>query len=471
MDNEYPKIDLISLIRGLVKSTVNMLAPGVAIIVLMTALMLFRTWRGYYPRYQASASFTVQMKNPFYATQQYYNNSVAQQMAKTFPQILTSGLLSDKIMEDMGIASVPSITASAVGETNIFTLTVTAADPQQAYDVLQSAIANYPEVAEFVVGSTELSILDESGVPTAPVNSPAYMRNAVIGAFTGAVLWGCLAFVYWATHRTVADEEELGKLVNLPCIGKLPKVRLPKGTACPLINEGNDKFGFNESVRLLRIRVERALAKTGGKMLLVTSTLPNEGKTTVSVNLAVALAQKGKKVLLVDCDLRNPSVGRIFGISTEYGFSEFLKGQCELKKSYYQTNIENLRVVVGGTPVDNPGVLFSNRHAQLFVTAAKETFDYVILDTPPCAMMADAAEMSNWADANLITVRQDFAVRSQIMEAIQSLSDNGKPIIGTVMNMTTPQLGKGSYHGYGYGYGYSYGYGRYGSEEPDEDEE
>ena len=395
MDNESSKIDLIALIDGMVKSALRLLIPGVLAVVILAGAMGLRSWLGYNPQYQASASFTVQMKNPFYSTQQYYNSSVAEQMAKTFPQILTSGLLSDRVKEELGISYMTAVKASSVGNTNIFTLTVTASDPQLAYDVLNCVIEKYPDVAEFVIGSSQLTMIDESGVPTQPYNSPSYLHSVLIGAMAGVVLWACMAFVYWATHRTVSNEEELGRLVNLPCIGHLPKVRGIKNAACPIVNESNDKFGFNESVRLLRIRVERTLEKTGGKVLLVTSTLPNEGKTTVSVNLAVALAQKGKKVLLVDCDLRNPSVGKVFGLNTQFGFSEFLKGECELKKAYYQTNTENLRVVVGGTPVDNPGTLFSNRNAQIFVTAAKDTFDYVILDTPPCAMMADAAEIGS----------------------------------------------------------------------------
>ena len=95
MDMEYPKINLIDLMRGLVKSAVRMLVPGLVLVALISGAMCFRTWRGYVPMYQASASFTVHMKNPFYATQQYYNIAIAEQMAKTFPQILTSGLLSD----------------------------------------------------------------------------------------------------------------------------------------------------------------------------------------------------------------------------------------------------------------------------------------------------------------------------------------------------------------------------------------
>ena len=131
--NEYKenaKIDLIAIVKGFFKSMLRMVLPGVLAVLLCGAVSGLKTKLNYTPMYKASASFTVHMKNPFYATQQYYNSSMAQQMAKTFPNVLTSGLLGDKVKDRLGISYLPSVSASAVGDTNIFTLTVTSPDPQ-----------------------------------------------------------------------------------------------------------------------------------------------------------------------------------------------------------------------------------------------------------------------------------------------------------------------------------------------------
>ena len=456
MDMEYPTINLFELLRGLAKSAVRMLIPGVLLVALMSGFWCFRAWRGYVPMYQATASFTVQMKNPFYATQQSYNNAAAEQMAKTFPQILTSGLLSDRVQEELGIARMPNISAKSVGNTNLFTLTVTSRDPQEAHEVLTCLIEEYPSIAEFVIGSTEISLLSQSGIPQTPYNAPGYLKALTTGATAGVLIWFALSVFYWVTHKTIANEEDLSKLVNLSCLGYLPNVRGMGKDSCPMLVNYNDKFGFNESVRLLRVRVEKALAEHNSKVLLVTSTIPNEGKTTLSVNLAVALAQKGKKVLLMDCDLRNPSVGSALGLGKKAGFAEFLKGEISAKEIMQTWGTEELHVVLAGNGVSNPGMLLAQKNAKMFVEKMREAFDYVILDTPPCAMMADAAEIGEYADAALLTVRFDYALRQQIQEAVQSLSDNEKPIIGTVFNMANPKRGKGSYGGY-------YGYGQYGS--------
>ncbi|MBQ8813376.1 MAG: polysaccharide biosynthesis tyrosine autokinase [Lachnospiraceae bacterium] len=452
--DNYPKIDLIELLRGLWRSCRHLLLEGIVLVVAAAALLGFMTFRSYTPRYQASASFTVRVGNPFYASQQYYNSSVAEQMAKTFPYILTSGVLSQEVKEALGISYMPSVSASAMGNTNIFTLTVTSGDPQLAYDVLNCVIEIYPSVAEFVVGPTQMSLLSESGVPKNPVNSIGMTGSVVKGAALGFILWMGICALYAMTHRTVNNEEELRQLINLSCLGKLPTVRGRRRgrglSACPIINESNDKFGFNESVRLLRVRVEREMAKADDKVLLVTSTIANEGKTTISVNLATALAQKGKRVLLIDCDLRNPSVAGIFDHTGEEGLADFLKGEKSLKDVVRRIDSSNLCVIFGGKPVSNPEKLLARKTARELIRAARNSFDYIILDTPPCALMADAGEIGTLADCALLTVRQDFACRGQILEGVNSLNDNGRPIIGCVMNMTAPKINRSGYSYYGY---------------------
>lgn len=471
-DELYPQIDIMELLRGLWRSCRHLLVEGIILIVAVTSLMCVQTWRSYSPRYQASASFTVKVTNPFYASQQYYNTSVAEQMAETFPYILTSGVLSQQVKETLGISYVPSISASAMGNTNIFSLTVTSSDPQLAYDVLNCVMEIYPSVAEFVVGPTTMTLLSESGMPAAPMNSRGLGSALKKGVVLGAGFWLAICLLYALTHQTVNNEEQLGKLVNLTCLGRLPVVRGFRKEKdiheCPIITEKNDKFGFNESVRLLRVRIERVLAQQESKVLLVTSTIANEGKTTISINLATALAQKGKRTLLIDCDLRNPSVAAVLGGADKAGLAEYLKGEAAAKNILNRTETSNLYAIFGGKPVSDPEELLGKKSMQELINAARSNFDCIILDTPPCALMADAAEIGDLADCALLTVRQDFACRRQIIEGVQVLGESGKPIIGCVLNMTAAQIRKNGYSYYGY-YGYYGAYGQHGSAEDEEE--
>ena len=463
LDNVKGSIDLEQVVRGGIRSALHLLHVGIVLVVAASLAMFLYARATYVPVYEASASFTVRVTNPLYSSQQYYNNTAAEQMAKTFPSILGSGLLQQRVKQTMGISYLPAMQAKVLGKTNLFTLTVTDTDPQRAFDVLQCVIDVYPSVAEFVVGSTTLTLLDESGVPTVPVNSRSDLATAVKGAAAGFAVWMAMAAVYWLTHQTVGSEEELRRLVNLPCLGVLPMAvgygaRKKSGYAYPKVTEENDKFGFNESIRLLRVRVEKLMRRHGAKVLMVTSTIANEGKTTVAVNLATALAQRGRKTLLVDCDLRNPSVADAMEAQRQAGLADFLQGREKINDLVKNADDQaRLFVIYGGQPVRHPEKLLASDTTRSFLMAARNTFDYVILDTPPCTMMADAAEVGALADCTLLTVRQDFACRSQIAEGIQLLGDSGKPILGCTLNMTTPKLGKKDYSYSYYGYYGSYG--------------
>jgi receptor protein-tyrosine kinase len=224
--------------------------------------MGFYAHRSYTPHYTASVSFTVQTTNPLYSNQQYYNASTAEQMAKTFPYILTSGALLQQVQQKLEISSMPSLSAQVLGSTNIFTLSSTATDPQLAYDVLKCVVEIYPNVAEFVVGPTSMTLIDDSGVPAYPINAQDLRRPVVLGVAAGIALWLMMCLFYWLTHRTVNTEQELQKLVNLPYLGNIPQLPGFSGvknkSKCPVLSSRSDKFGFSESIRLLRIRVERA---------------------------------------------------------------------------------------------------------------------------------------------------------------------------------------------------------------------
>lgn len=462
-ENNIMGIDLRVLASDLMRGAKRLLWLGVLLVVTASALLVWRTQSTYSPVYQASASFTVFVTNPLYSGSRTYNSSMAEQMEKTFPYILTSGALSDLVKQELGLSNLPPITASAMENTNIFTLSVTSGDPQLAYDVLNAVIECYPSVAEFVVGPTEMNLLDESGVPAAPINGRNYTGAVKKGVMLGAALWIGLVLLFALTRSTIHNEKELERVINLRCIGMMPVAKGyrkgPKGVACPVLTKENDRFGFGESVRLLRIRVEKEMRERNGKVLLVSSAIPGEGKTTVAANLAVSLAHKGKRTLLVDCDLRNPSVAEIFGKENALGLSAYLNKEVEAKKIIYPLEYKNFFAVFGGKPVPNAAELLSRKETQDFIEAVRGIFDYVVLDTPPSFLLADAAEVAGLADCAIMVIRQNTASRSQIQDGVQLLSDSGLPLIGCVLNGVERGVMKNSYSYYGYGgkYGGYYG--------------
>ena len=451
-------IDLHRLLSDGLDALRRTLLPFLALLVLCTGLLCWREYRAYQPMYRASATFTVNVTNPLQSEIRSYNTATAEQMAKTFPYILTSGALNERVMRELGISAMPAVSASVLSNTNIFTLSVSSGDPQLAYDVLNSVIENYPEVAEFVVGPTVMTLLDESGLPTQPYNSRDYTGAVKKGILIWLVIWLATAFILASTRTTVHSEQELRQILNLRVISALPVVRGRKKkerALSPRMDDSASHSGFSESVRLMRIRAEKELKEQNIKILMISSATPGEGKTTIAINLADALAEAGSRVLLIDCDLRSPSVARALNQENEEGLAEYLRGETSYQNIIHLSDNPNLFLIFAGKPVSDASELFSKPECKRFLDACRGTFDYVILDTPPAALLADAAEVAEVADGAILAIRQNYAPRHKILECAQILSDSKLPIIGCVMNYVTGSS-SGGYYGYGYGYG-SYG--------------
>lgn len=454
------QLDLGVLAKDLCSQALHLLWLGVLAVVIFTAALCYRSYRSYSPVYRATATFTVYVTNPLQADVRAYNSATAEQMAKTFPYILTSGALSDVVTKELGIPAMPPVSASVHENTNIFTLSVTSSDPQLAYDVLNAVIEFYPEVAEFVVGPTVMNLLDESGVPTAPINERSYSSAVKKGVVLGILVWLAVSLLLVITRATVHSEDELKRLMNLPCIGVFPlvrgfqkKSRRKSGTlsAYPVLTREKRSFGFADAVNLLRIRVEKEMNTQGAKVLLVSSAIPGEGKTTVCVNLALSLAQKGKRTLLVDCDLRNPSTAAMLGIKNVAGMTEYLTGKAEPNAILHAMETPGFYAVFGGQPFANAAELLSQKKIKLFIDQMRNVFDYILLDTPPSSILSDASEVAALADCALMVIRQNYASRDQILEGVQMITDSELPLIGSVLNGADRKGSSNNYYAYGYG--------------------
>lgn len=428
------------------------------------AIFYYRTTVTYSPTYVAEATVSVQIVNGG----TYANKNTAEQMGRIFPYILTSGALSDVISEDLGTSSVPgTISVSSIKGTNLLTITVRSWNAQYAYDVLQSVLKNYPEVAQFVVGQTELTIVDDSGVPTDTGRQSVIRGSIKRGALIGFALGILIVVINVVTFRTIRSESELRSLLNIPCLGTLPfyqkkQRRNSTRTEINILNDGENS-DYVEAIRLVRTRLERQME--GKQVLMVTSSISGEGKSTVAANLAIAMARKGKRVVLVDCDLRNPTVSQIFELKQQYpGLVSILRGNSELEDSLVQVtdhgNPIGLTLVPGGNREPRLVEILGSENMQNVIQRLKENADVVVLDTPPSAMLVDAMMLVRHVDAVAYVVMNDFARRRYIFQGVEELSNAGAPIVGCILNGGNTRGGRYGYYSYHGKYGYgSYGYG------------
>ncbi|MCD8383641.1 MAG: polysaccharide biosynthesis tyrosine autokinase [Clostridiales bacterium] len=477
-EEEVEPIDLLHLLDGLWKAFCHYFW----LVLLLTALgaggLALRSYLTYTPQYLAYATFTVTSSSQSsYSTSNYYNTATASQLESTFPYLLTSGSLARIVAEDLGVSTLNgTITASVMANTNLFTIEVRSSSPQTAYDIVQSLIENYPEVAEQVVGVTELELLDESGVPTQPTNTVNYVNTAIKGGLLGFALGVAILFLITISRQTIQRESDFKKRLNIECLASIPQIsvkRRAKGNAQAMVSIYNPHISqsFLDAVRVLRTRVERDARDHGSKVLLVTSAAPGEGKSTLAANIAMSLAMDGRKVLLMDCDLRNPTVHEMLQLQPGKGVYELLTGEAKLDEVFQYDKAHRLYVLPGGKPCSNASEILDSQQMRELLSSVKPLVDYVILDTAPVGMITDTAVLAPLADGAIFVVKQDYARTGDILEAVEQLSESRIHMIGCVLNGVTSSPGG---YGYGYGYGYSYGsyrhYGGYG-ERPAETEQ
>lgn len=215
-------------------------------------------------------------------------------------------------------------------------------------------------------------------------------------------------------------------------------------------------FEVTEAINQLRINL--SLCGSNVKKIMITSSVPGEGKSFVAVNLWRSMAETGKKTLLVDCDLRNSKMRSAYhfsGLEKDCGLTYFLAGKTNLNEAIYRTNVENGYILPVNTLISNPSMLLEDPLFKGMLTECMNVFDYIILDTPPLAAVADAQKIVTHCDGSVLVVRGGVTSRKLVQNSVQRLQKTGKPILGVVLNRV--DMSKGSRHYY---YNQYYGYSK-----------
>lgn len=415
-----PKIDLFRLLRIWVRYARRFWALALMLAILGAGVSSILCRRGYAPVYEASLSFTVRASDS-------HCNAAAKQLNSTVSGILRSELLRRRVAESLGVSEIPPVTTTVMENSGIFTMRVRHMDPEWAYEVLRAMLACYPQIADYVVGGTELVILDEGGIPTRPVYEIDLTGCLLTGAVGGVAMWCVFVLLRVLCRNTIYDEEELLQIVDCACLGVIPSA----GKAGKELRYDYVRTGFAESVRLLQMHVSKMMKEQNRKVLLVSGAISGEGKTTVAVNLAITAAKAGHCTLLVDCDHIKSSAFKSLCAEKDRTLVDYMRGDATAEELVHGTEIRDLYCMNTGADVEEKKVKES---LDGILRAARERFDVIILDTPSCSLTVDAAELSDLADCGLMVVRQDYAARDQILEGMSMLTESGMPLLGCAMN-------------------------------------
>jgi receptor protein-tyrosine kinase len=230
-------------------------------------------------------------------------------------------------------------------------------------------------------------VISVADVPKRPV-SPNKPRNLILSTILGLMLALALAALADRMDDRVHSEEDAESASRLPVLAHIPFIQ--EKAKQSLINNTDQTSSLLESYRMLRTNIEFAAVGEPIRSIVVTSSQPNEGKSTTSVDLAIVMALDGRKVILVDADLRRPSSHKLLGLSNKFGFTSVVAGTRTLEDALQDTTTPNLRVLTSGPTPPNPPEFLNSKAARSLLREIRDMADIVIIDTPPGLVMADA---------------------------------------------------------------------------------
>lgn len=397
----------------------------------------------YQPQYTSSTTFIVTTRGS--AANVYSNLSKATSLANSFSSLLSSSVLQHKVAKDMGLEVFPAtVKVNCVENTNLVELSVTADSPETAFESIRTIMNDYQTVSDYTMAGVILDVLAPPEVPEKPSTS-MNLRSVLtkVGLGTMALMIALIGFLSYMKD-TVKNEEDVRRKLDTRYLGTIffeNKVKsfhmlLHKTQISMLITSPLISFRYTEAFHSLAMRVRSRMESKQAKVLVVTSIFENEGKSTVAANLALALAQEGKRTLLMDCDLRKPAQHKIFELETENleNFGNVLTGK-EFSEDYLVKTGENaLDLLVMLKEYENSTEIISAGRLERIIEELKEKYDYIIIDTSPVAMTADAEELTQIVDAVALVVKQDFVLARDINDAIDDLGNGKAVVIGCVFN-------------------------------------
>jgi polysaccharide biosynthesis transport protein len=311
--------------------------------------------------------------------------------------------------------------------------------------------------------SSNIRVVDVARIPIHPAK-PDVARNMAFGVLMGLLGGIALAFVLETMDSTVSGIEEIGSICPLPALGVIPfhshnghHKRLRSVTSHgqaealkDVVTYVRPKSEAAESYRALRTSILLSTFGTPPKIILVTSALPQEGKTTVSSNSAIVLAQRGSRVLLVDADLRRPGIGKILDITSRGGLTTLLSGADKPENVILSCPLlKNLSILPAGPVPSQPAELLSSILLENYIERWRNEFDHIIIDTPPCLSVTDAVVLSTKADRVILVARSGQTPKKALRRACELLYQVNAKVMGIVLNAFDVDSADGHYYCYG----------------------
>ncbi|MDJ0396351.1 polysaccharide biosynthesis tyrosine autokinase [Rhodococcus sp. G-MC3] len=396
------------------------------------------------PTYQSCSRVFVSTSGGSTVTESYQGNLFSQQRVASYSELVTGETLAARTIDELGLDMSPSalaskVTAKSTPDTVLLDTCVVDDSPAVARDIANSLATQLTTLVR------ELETPEDGGSPAAGVRlveqaqesatpiSPKTTRNLALGAAVGLLLGIALAVLRDRLDNTIKSRSKLEAVAKTPLVGSLPFDKTLKEAA--IVQFGVAHSPSAEAYRELRTNLQFLEVDHPPRVIVVTSAVPAEGKTTVAVNLALALAEAGHHVALVEGDLRRPRVSKYMGLIGSVGLSTVLAGQAGLSDVMQPTSFEGLEVLASGPLPPNPSELLGSEASRRIIEELRGRFDYVIVDGAPLLPVTDSALLTTHSDGALIVARFGHTSESEVARAVGNLETIGAHILGAVFTM------------------------------------
>src|SRR5438067_1967138 len=388
------------------------------------------------------------------------------QILRTYATLMTERPRLEQVISDLGLATDPvtlrrEISVTPEPNTLILKVAVLDHDPQRARDVANTLVIDFvahikeiqkSEASAPTTSSADNLVVESSAIlPTEPV-SPRPLLNVALAILAGIATGLGLAFLLDYMDQSVRSDEVLRERVGLLPLGHISYVPAKPDRRGELVALGGDS-PVAEAYKALRTNLMFSSVDREIKTIVITSAVPNEGKSRTAANLAIVLAQAGHPTLLLDADFRRPSLHRIFGRVRNVGLSNLMVEDVPDSAAYVPDDeVTGLVVMPSGPTPPNPSELLGSAQMKALLARFRKGFDYVVIDTPPVNAVTDASVLAANTDAAIWVIDTNTATYTAVQHAKQALERVGGKVLGSVMNKM--KAAGGSYYHYQYGYGY-----------------
>lgn len=379
-----------------------------------------------------------------------------QKLVETYSKIIKSKLVLEQVISETGVTYTAeelseNVSVEAYENTEMLKISVTDQDPELAANIANSIAQVFSGEIAKIYQINNISVVDVAVTPE-EVSNNTLKRDLLIALFIGIFGTIGVVFVVYYFDDTVKLTDNLEEEIGMPVVAKVFKsdVGSKNNRKVELLAQKYPKSVVSESIKTLRTNLQFSSVDEDIKTILITSSIPGEGKSFISANLAISFAQTDKRVLIVDCDMRKGRQHRIFKLSNSKGLSNLLIDDMTNLKDYInKTSVPGVHVITRGTVPPNPSELLNSKKNADLLRVLKAKYDVIIYDGVPCNGLPDSIIMSKLVDKVLIVSSDSMTPKSVLESTKKQLESVNAPIAGDVLNNVNRKNSTyGKYYGY-----------------------